>query len=171
MKKLIGIVGYRKVGKSTARDYLVRVHGCVHRPFAGPLKNMLRVLGLAEAHLDGGLKEEPCELLMGRTPRYAMQRLGTEWGRDMIHSDLWVETWKREVAKVGAPVVADDLRFPNEAVALRALGGFVLRLRRQGRNASDHPSETELDGIQPDFTINNNGTPEELYGALREVWR
>ena len=27
----------------------------------------------------------------GKTPRYLMQTLGTEWGRMMVDGDLWVE--------------------------------------------------------------------------------
>ena len=78
MKKLVGVIGYRQVGKSTAHTHLVTARGYTHRPFAGPLKNMLRVLGLSETHLDGSMKEENSDLLCGRSPRYAMQTLGTE---------------------------------------------------------------------------------------------
>jgi hypothetical protein len=46
--------------------------------FAGPLKSMCMALGLTEAHIEGHLKEVPCELLCGQTPRHAMQTLGTE---------------------------------------------------------------------------------------------
>ena len=48
---------------------------------------MLYQLGLGEAHIEGALKEVPCELLGGKTPRYAMQTLGTEWGRDTDQQD------------------------------------------------------------------------------------
>ena len=61
-------------------------------PFAAPLKAMFAALGIAPAPRDDPRvwRETPHPLLCGRTPRQALQTLGTEWGRDCIGDDVWV---------------------------------------------------------------------------------
>jgi energy-coupling factor transporter ATP-binding protein EcfA2 len=105
-------------------------------PLAGPLKSMLRTLGVPEIHLTGTLadKEVPLDLLCGRTARHAMQTLGTEWGRECIHPELWLRAWRYAAEQVtsagGCPslIIIDDLRFDNEAAYLRGLGAIIVRL-------------------------------------------
>jgi energy-coupling factor transporter ATP-binding protein EcfA2 len=109
-------------------------------PLAGPLKSMLRTLGVPEIHLTGTLadKEVPLDLLCGRTARHAMQTLGTEWGRECIHPELWLRAWRYAAEQVtsagGCPslIIIDDLRFDNEAAYLRGLGAIIVRLFRAG---------------------------------------
>ncbi|WP_296584874.1 deoxynucleotide monophosphate kinase [Xanthobacter sp.] len=128
---IIGFAGRAGAGKTTAAQHLVQHHGFERVRFAGPLKAMMRALGCTEEEVDGARKEMPCDLLGGRTPRLAMQWLGTEWGRDMIAPDLWTRAW--EYAAAGKPrVVVDDVRFPNEVEAVRRLGGVVLQLIAPG---------------------------------------
>jgi hypothetical protein len=126
---------------------------------------MLRVLGLGDRELEGDRKEVPSELLCGRTPRWAMQRLGTEWGRDMMGGSLWVEAWRRRVATLpeGAKIVVDDCRFPNELAAAREMGFVPVRLYREARShwSERHVSEVALDEVwMPEFR--NDGALEEL---------
>lgn len=109
-------------------------------PLAGPLKAMLRTLGVPEECLTGSLadKERPLDLLCGRTARHAMQSLGTEWGRECIHPELWLRAWRHAAEQTtstgGCPslIVVDDLRFNNEAAYLRGLGAIIVRLFRDG---------------------------------------
>lgn len=145
-RTLIAFTGLAGSGKSTAATFLVREYGFTRIRFAGPLKDMMRALGLNEREIEGDLKEKPCELLGGKTPRYAMQTVGTEWGRDLIAPDLWIRAFNAALAKVpaGVPVVVDDCRFPNEAEAIRAAGGVLVRIERAGAGsgAAGHSSET-----------------------------
>ena len=127
---LIGLMGSMGAGKSTAAKHLVAKHDFLRLRMAGPLKAMLAVLGLSEDEVDGPLKMEPCALLCGRTPRHAQQTIGTEWGRDMIGADLWVNATARQVRASSQPVVIDDVRLPNEVAMIRALGGEVWLVRR-----------------------------------------
>jgi hypothetical protein len=163
---VVALSGLAASGKSTAAEYLDRHHGFVRHRFAAPLKDMMRALGLTERHIEGDLKEVPCDLLCGRTPRWAMQSVGTEWGRDLIHPDLWVSIWKaRALASLeaGLNVVAEDCRFPNEADAVRALGGRVIRLKGRGGIGGSHASENLP---EPDMTVWNNGPLEILHARL-----
>ena len=87
--RLIAFCGYMGSGKSFAADYLIEKYGYTRVKFAGPLKDMLHTMGLTEEEIEGGDKDKPSDLLCGRTPRWAMQSLGTEWGRECIGENLW----------------------------------------------------------------------------------
>lgn len=141
--KVVAFTGLAGSGKSTAADYLVS-HGYQRVKFAGPLKAMMRAMGLSEDHIEGPLKELPTPLLAGRTPRYAMQTIGTDWGRDLIGPTLWTGLWYATVSAVldhGGRVVCDDCRFANEAESVRAIGGKVIRLEGRGGISGGHVSE------------------------------
>ncbi len=153
---VIALTGLAGSGKSTASKYLVDKHGYQLVKFAGPLKDMLRAIGLSEAQIEGELKEEPCEWLHGATPRHAMQTLGTQWGRACIGPSFWIELWVRRVNQIiaeGGRVVVDDCRFPNEADEVRKLGGVVWRLVGRGGIAGSHESEAGCG--RPDMEIRN----------------
>lgn len=178
---VIGLTGAAGSGKSTAAQHIVEKWSGHRRPFAAPLKRMLQTfledqgcgLAMAMRMVSGDLKEVPSEFLGGRTPREAMQTLGTEWGRG-LSSTLWVDAWKHgvEVAELHASagdetvmIVVDDVRFPNEAEAIRALGGIIVRIERPGAGlggaAGRHVSET-ADLGEPDMTIANVGDLAQL---------
>lgn len=164
--RLIGVCGIKGSGKSVVATELTKA-GFATVKFAAPLKAMLRVLGLTDDHLEGHLKEMPSPMLMGRTPRWAMQSLGTEWGRDLIHPDLWVSQWKNIVCDVldhGGRVVVDDMRFANELKALKEIGGHSVRIERPGTEIVQHPSETTVMALPVDQIISNTGTIEDLRG-------
>ena len=94
-RAVIGITGHKGSGKDTAAE-AVAAQGFTHVKLADALKAMLRKLlacqgadaEMIRRMIDGDLKEAPTPLLEGRTPRQAMQTLGTEWGRDRIGRDL-----------------------------------------------------------------------------------
>lgn len=173
MKPLvISLYGYKGSGKSIAADYLTDHFGFVRIKFAGSLKGMLRTLGLTDDEIEGTEKEMPCELLGGKTPRCAMQTLGTEWGRQLISKDLWVNAWKRNVQdwqETELDVVVDDMRFPNEVEAVKALGGVLVKLVRKESTDDAHVSEASIDSFVSDYTIVNKGSLEDLYDALNDL--
>lgn len=160
---VIGLTGMAGSGKSTVARHLVDRWGAQVKKFAGPLKDMMRALGLTEAEIEGDRKELPSDLLCGATPRHAMQTIGTEWGRVLIHPDLWVRAWERRVSGEGL-FVADDCRFVNEAEAIRRLGGTVVRVWRTGQVTGDHASETGQSLIRPDHILVNDSDIPGLLG-------
>jgi hypothetical protein len=159
-RRIIGFTGLAGSGKSTAADRLITAHGWQRVRFSGPLKAMLAALGLTDAEIEGDRKEVPCELLCGRTPRHAMITIGTEWGRDLIGPDLWVRAWRAAVDRMpaGVPVVVEDVRFENEAAAVRAAGGVVVRVVRPGTGqiAAGHVSEAGVVTTGPELV--NDGS-------------
>lgn len=170
---IIGLSGYAGSGKSTAAAALVDI-GWSQRKFAAPLKNMIRSLldiqgtspEMIERMIEGDLKEVPTILLGGKTPRYAMQALGTEWGRLRLADSMWVDTAMRNLDPK-ALTVFDDCRFQNEADAIRALGGKVLRIMRPGVSSiNGHVSEVL---VEPDEMIRNTGDKADLRKMMRDV--
>ena len=164
---IIGFCGPIGAGKTTCARHLEASHGFRRVRFAGPLKDMLRALGLTDEELDGHLKEQPCDLLGGQTPRRAMQTLGTEWGRALIHPDLWVLAWLHAI-KDYPQVVVDDVRFPNEVETIRAAGGMVILVERPGFTAeTTHPSESHR--LRFDFTVRNDVPLETLHERVDQM--
>lgn len=177
--QLIGLCGRAGSGKSEATKALLS-KGFVLVKLAGALKEMITTLyeyqGLdsdeIRDRLEGPLKEQPDQFLMGQTPRHAMQTLGTEWGRDSMRHDFWARLWRKRVMNLmngGARVVVDDVRFPNEVSILRELGGRLLEIRRP-RTASmllgSQIHKSESFDLDPDFIITNDGSVSDLYGRV-----
>ncbi len=110
------------------------------------------------------------------TVREFLQKLGTEGLRNNLHNQVWVNALFSDY-KEGDNLIITDVRFPNEAKAIKDLGGVVVRIERMktadmiaGPGGTQlHPSETSLDGWNFDYVINNNGTLQELLGATRTL--
>jgi hypothetical protein len=103
-----------------------------------------------------------------------MQTLGTEWGRDQIHPNLWVNLAKNQYdadIRRGEHYVFDDIRFENECCAILELGGLVVRVERPNvaYSVDGHASEQLI--YQPGVHVVNNGAKEELLDKFREEWR
>lgn len=168
---LVALTGQAGAGKSTAASYLIERHGYTLVKFAGPLKDMCRALGLTEAEIEGDLKEVPAAKLCGRTPRHAMQTLGTQWGRDCLGPDFWAGMWKARaeaVIEAGGRVVVDDCRFPNEASLIRQMGGDIFKISGRGGIAGSHESERGTGSIA-DVVIENSGGIDVLHLKLRKA--
>lgn len=133
------------------------------------------------------------------TPRLLLQLLGTECGREIIHPNIWVNSLMSEykpvgINHVGIPHTKDyiigskiypnwiitDMRFPNELEAIKSRDGITIRINREYELDLDttpgrihipvqHESETALDNAQFDYTINNDGTLEDLINNVREI--
>jgi len=158
---LIALTGPAGCGKSTVAGMMVE-DGWVRVKFASTLKAMCRAMGMSEDMVEGDQKEVSHPTLGNQTPRYVMQTLGTEWGRKIIHPDLWVRITKAEIQRNlddGRNVVVDDCRFANEADCIHSLGGVVVGVSGRGGIVGQHESEA---GLAPDYVIDNNGDLEQL---------
>jgi len=166
MPPVIAVTGPAGSGKSTVSDYLATRYGYTKTKFAEPLKSMMRALGLTDAQIEGDFKETPAPQLGMKTPRYAMQTLGTEWGRKCMGEDFWLDLWAINASMFNR-VIVDDCRFPNEAAAVRRMGGRVIRLDGRGGIAGSHVSEAGC-GIA-DEVICNDGSVADLHTRVRQV--
>lgn len=170
---LIGLAGHARVGKDTAARYLAAHLTLISYAFADPLKQALAsMFNLTANQLEGTEKEQPLPWL-GKSPRELMQLLGTEWGRDLVHPQLWLLLAEQNLQLLAEHdqamqgVVIRDVRFDNEADWVRSKGGVILHISRRGiRPANDHVSEYGVRHYRGDYVIENDGTLEELYAQL-----
>ena len=116
-------------------------------------------------------------------PRKRLQYIGTDGFRMQIDSDIWVKITERIAETLGENVVIDDVRFPNEYKILKLSGWTLIKILvndtlRISRlkdlygevdpEIFSHPSETAVDLIDAELTIDNNGTLEE---TKEKLWK
>ena len=166
MKKLIAITGPKGAGKSTIADHLVENYGYTRVPFAKPIKEMCKALRLSEDQIWGDSKYDKIPWLGNQTPRHIMQTLGTEWGRELIHQDIWLNLFE-ENCKPYDKVVCDDCRFPNEFARVVEMGAYTITIQRDGLDLSDqHESEIHWRDFKTKITIFNPETISELHQVV-----
>lgn len=184
MPALYGITGRKRHGKDTfarmvkeARQEYFITH------FAAPLKDTCqRIFGLSYDQLYGeeavkeALLPEPIHMddylaemrvatgldlvaqgKVAESPRKLMQYYGTDYVRS-VQNDYWIQAFRKSVSdkrKARIPVIVPDTRFLNEADAIHAEGGQVIKVVRiDAPPATDeHASELEIDKIVPDLLV------------------
>lgn len=167
---VIGLSGYVGTGKTSVSDWFIQNHSFRRVSFADPIRKMLMALGLTEQELrDPVLKEKPHKLLLGRTPRHAMESLGTGWARDNMHPQFWIGHFALQTANMPF-IICDDVRFQNEVEAMTELGGKVYRLivpGREPRVPTDFKVQ-ELTGVTDldNNFINGGVTTKMLYERI-----
>jgi len=177
---LIGLSGKAGSGKTDgAAQYLVEHYGYRAFAFADPLKELLAMaLDFSAEQLHGTLKEVP-DPRIGKSPRWCMQYIGTEVFKKRIYARIWIEHLETDLAAFRAvhperPAVVTDVRFADEAQALKKLDALLIRLERAGAGAPGgipkHISETELDDWQAwDYVVDNNGDLTTLHAMLDRI--
>lgn len=170
---LIGLCGAAGAGKGSVASHLADAYGFEEMAFADPLYAAVSAItGKPVKWLKDRDNKETVIPWIGKSPRQLLQLLGTEFGREMIHSEIWVKRamWSvRESAATG--VVITDVRFDNEALAVREAGGVVFEVVRPGAaclagEAAGHSSEAGISRGHILATIRNEGTLDDLWGAV-----
>lgn len=194
MKALLGLAGQARSGKDTVasivetilKEEVPELH--IHRDaFANRLKrSAANALGYKfdtiEEYRDWSdhIKEN-CEVTVvdvqgnGKhtenkiSGRQFLQFYGTEAHREIFGSEFWVEALLENPPECDVLVIT-DVRFPNEAEAIRELGGEVWEIRRPETSAEPtHASEQPLSDDLIDFRILNDRGLDELGELVREL--
>lgn len=174
---LIGLCGAAGAGKNTVAEFLTDSSGSpfVQISFAGPLYQCISTItGIPVGSLQDRSVKEAVIPWLGKSPRQMLQSLGTEWGRDSVHPEIWIRIAMERAAQhmaVGRGVVITDVRFNNEAEAVVAAGGAVWKVVRPGwrclaGDAAAHQSEA---GVSDHFiarAIDNSGSLDALRQQL-----
>jgi hypothetical protein len=172
---IIGLTGYAQSGKDTMAGMLIGLHKYDNRAFADPIRKLLyetnplvkdeyRVKGVVDAYGWDRAKVEFPEL------RRLLQTLGVG-ARTVFNDQFWVAQGLAGLS-AGDKVVITDVRFPNEADAIKSLGGQIWRVKRIGVGAVNaHISETAMDGYKVDQIFINNGSIEDLMALLQTRMR
>lgn len=175
-------------GKSTIADHLIEHHGFIRLSFAEPLKDMLRIFlenfgysPFDAYHMTHVHKQAPLPEIDPRVDaRHLLRTLGTEWGRNCVHPDVWLRCWSARYLKLISRgqdnFVVDDMRFPNEAAHIDKYGGQLWCVTRPGTERDTvHASEGGLDELDNDpflsFTqvINNDGDLSKLRQTIDTI--
>lgn len=159
--KIIGLGHYSRVGKDTLanmlaaelyrRDPSLRV---VKRPFAWPLKIIAHTLYWWAGHKrpdfydtaeGAALRDVPLQPL-GKTPVEIWVALGNAV-RDRVYERTWIQAALFDAA--GADVLLiPDVRYPNEALAIREHGGVLVKVVRAGYAPKDTVADRALVGFE-----------------------
>jgi hypothetical protein len=152
MKQHIGLIGWAGSGKDTAALALMD-RGWKRIAFADALKGRAIYLGWDGRKDDRG--------------RRLLQDVGMAMrAYDPNH---WID--HARAAMRGRPCVFTDVRFANEADFIRAEGGIIVRVIREGLEVGEHESEAGQLAIRSDQSIRNDGTIEHLHAQLLDIVR
>lgn len=140
-----------------------------------------KTLGKAPASLiyttDRAIKESLCSGCGGLSPRLLMQSYGS-FMRNSVNEHYWVSrlTEKVETARRANPyqrILITDLRYGNEADAMRGLGALIVHVERDDSSdgakgaAAKHESEAGVERKPGDVIVHNNQGLEELGAAMK----
>ena len=152
---IIGLTGLKGAGKTTVAAVLHDQYGFVRRSFASPIKEMLEAMGIPQKYIyDADYKERPVPGY-GKSARFMMQSLGTEWGREMVSQNVWTRALESRIQDIRDDVVIDDVRFPNECAMVHSLGGKIVLVDRPGMAPDAHISEAGVGSSEVDGVIRN----------------
>jgi len=170
---VVGLCGTAGSGKDTVAGFLVKLHGWRRLAFADLLKQAVLELNptLGTEMFVGHPHRLADEVELNgwdaakqvRGVRDLLQRLGVAMRN--VDTNVWVRPVLEQAARETRPVVITDVRFDNEVEAVRALGGYVVRVSRPG-TAPPNEHESEQLALRPatffDLTVDNDGDLDDL---------
>lgn len=188
----IGVAGRMGAAKTTVANYLAETKGCIPFALADSVRAALLKVNPIVA-LDGrtvqdviesadwqSIKSDP---VVGPEIRGLLQRLGTDFVREMLGPDTWLYAAERHLDahfpkwwhETGGPqMVIHDIRFNNEAKWIKLNRGIVINVVRPGGLPGPrdfHESERGIDSALADYTVLNVGSLDELYEQVDGIYR
>ena len=107
------------------------------------------------------------------TPRILLQQIGTDLFRNQLHPNTWVNATFANYQDNNW--IITDMRFPNEAKAIKDRGGITIRIERpnllnnQNNIKLEHISETSLDDYKFNYYICNDSSIENLIAQIKNI--
>jgi hypothetical protein len=183
----VALIGAARSGKDTVAARLVSRFAYTRLAFADPLKDAALafdpivgaepgVRGFLPVRLSDAIQRKGWERAKDEMPevRRTLQKMGE--GIREFDPDFWLRLLLDKVDaadKWNMPVVVSDVRYPNEADALKAKGFRMVRIIRPTYPADTvtseelknrrHVSETALNGYVSDSIVTNAGTLAALH--------
>lgn len=115
--------------------------------------------------LSDSRKDMKCIPGLGVTFRHLLQTVLTDWGRKLVHQNVWVMKAKARLRHLRSyrVVIFDDLRFPNEYFMLVGENATIIRIERKNApKTNKHESDAALEDQEFDYHVSNDGDAEEL---------
>jgi len=174
--KIIGLSGKARSGKDTVAGMIQEfIPSSFIYALADPIKKAgSEMFGIPLDHFYAAdVKEEPDDF-WGISPREIAQKLGTEVGRDMFFTDMWIRRCEREIAnrQEYEMMICGDIRFTNEADWVREQGGEIWHIVRPSIGTGvvrEHVSETGIETVDGDSTIINDGNMLDLERKVNQI--
>ena len=172
MTKILGIGHYSRVGKDTFANELIRLIAemspdmkVAKISFASKLKAIAHDLygwaGLQdEAYYNDKATEHMRDVklpILEMTPVQLWVALGTDAIREQVYANTWID-YVLKTKTDHDLIIIPDVRFPNEALAIRETNGHLLKMVREGHR----PRDTVADQALVDYEDWDNiiGTPD-----------
>lgn len=174
---IVGLCGYGRVGKDTVAEIL-KMCGFQQVAFADPLRELALLLDVHLPAAGGSYRTivERCGYddakAMFPCVREHLVALG-HGGRTAIGPTVWIDAALSRARK-HPRVVVSDVRYPNEAEAIHALGGVVWRIERPGVGPANETEAASVPQVLCDAVIENDGLHADLITkvlALFTEWR
>lgn len=188
---LIGLNGFKGVGKDVVGAYLCETYNFQRIGYADKMKDSMAALfgfevGESAREIFNQLKREDIVVGIynksGKTyhpisempMRMFQQRYGTDAHRTVLWDDIWIDAALRGKLEMVEDhkekrIVITDVRFKNEMKAIAEIGGYIVRIERPGFMSDGHSSEQEPDPELVDFRLQNIGTKELLYSEVDKL--
>lgn len=131
------------------------------------------ITAVAQQHNTGKLSDFMRE---ARSPRQIMQWWGTEYRRAQ-RDTYWLDQVAQSVQNINRALlqrafVITDVRFHNEAQAVRNLAGQIWQVTRPGAEATGaHASDVSGAEFNPDNVIANTGSLHDLVDTVSAAYR
>jgi hypothetical protein len=175
----IGVTGAIAAGKDTFADTLVDNPCGVFEKYslASPMKRIaMDVFGFTPEQVTDHALKETEDPFWGITPRRFLQIMGTDMFRDNFRQDVWLKLAQNHmIANPDKCIVIPDIRFENEAIFIKDMGGILVRIIRPGysgttESAGSHSSEQGIPDKYVDRQIQNDSDICSLRFKINSTW-
>jgi hypothetical protein len=185
---VVGVCGNAGCGKNAAVEFFTKVAShhfgsmrCTELAFADPIREISKIFGFTPEQMTDRVLKETVDEFWGISPRTFMQKVGTEMFRDNLDEDVWIKLALKRIEALSKPyeveigfprgrmgtrriIFITDVRFPNEAQAIRDIGGTIVKVIRDGFSKSGenlHPSEKFIHDMKCDLELVNKANSLE----------
>jgi len=174
--RVIGICGYARSGKDTARQHIEKKYGYDGRAFADALRTIMWKLN-PMVDCEGGvliryqdaLDKYGYDEAKNRYPLVREMLVAMGVGcRDVLSPTVWLDKIL-PLGYDGSEIVVSDVRFPEEAQRVKKLGGILIEITRPGVVAPNEEEARNHPLLAPHVSICNDGTKEDLGKRLDDV--
>ena len=165
MTIIIGLVGPKRVGKTTLATFICKSYGAenvqlfAYGDFLKELTGLAMSLPASVFH-DPDLKEVPLTTHKGFTPRQMLQQFGDLC--KVFDSNIFIKPLEKcvklAIGRKVKIVLVTDVRFEAEAKAIKDLNGILIRITNGNgmkSNQDNHVSETAHQLIKTHYILEN----------------
>jgi hypothetical protein len=179
---LIGKIGS---GKSLVAGILKK-YGFREETFSSPIKMFAKSIGFLDNQIYGS-QQDKLEInnFWNISGREFLQQFGTDLCRkyfskcvpnmNMGERKLWTRIMEFKIGKGGLMVISDG-RFEDEAKLIKDYGGIIIEIKRYQKVTDTEEKKfnqlihsSELSNIIPDYTINNDGTIQDIKDEILNI--